>query len=400
MTIIGGVNAAGKTSGLRCGWSESYLPCRAFVLNQTVKNMFSQATPTVIRYTARARIRNVANTAWVDLGDASYFQVTRNSNGELDMADLAIQKPETWSPYRAGTYADLLDPSVRPLQIIVGLITSAGTHEVPVFQGHITKYTENIGGRSGSISLRIEDLRDVMSRATPVTVPAQVSAWRLIQAQAQMTVSATPGVYVGSQKIQVRIRLPDLAIDTTTTSYGVTNPYDMLKRLVSGIPVMQIKGGGELDVTQIDGCDTNEGLAFSYTDRSMYTIARESGNAAYNVMRTWGLVGGVGTASEVSDAADVLKRGRIVYPPGYIGSPTMPLTQANLIATESLAGELLGKFSASVPFNPLLVPGMWIGIESSKAALAASKVRLMDVQHQFSAGHSVTYLRDLRPIAL
>ena len=71
--IFGGTSGAGKTSSLRSGYSQSFLPCMASVGNSDIKSVIQQTIRQPVVYTASVRIRNVDDTAWVDLGTAEYF---------------------------------------------------------------------------------------------------------------------------------------------------------------------------------------------------------------------------------------------------------------------------------------------------------------------------------------
>ncbi len=390
--IIGGVNAAGKASGLRCGFSEGYLPCTVRVANSSVQASVEQTTPTVAQWRASARIRSVDGASWVDLGSASYFQVTRNAAGDLDSADLTLQQPEVYSPYLS-TYPDLLRPSNRIVQIRAGMVISGVWYSVIVFSGHIKNYSEALGASGGGISLRLEDARDLMTRTAPsVTSITKASAYRMALAQ-QASVTAT-----GVKGSTVRLGIGDRELqsfDPSGSSYASVLAW--LTSQIPGNPLLQITGAGTIKVGQEQ---TSEVVvpSFAYSDKNIHVATRRfSGDAQCNVVRVYGLVAGVGTAGEVEDSADVALRGRIVYGAGFIGSPTMLYADAQALGREHIAGALRGLVDLETPFNPYLSPGMAISITSTRLGISSPKIgKIYELRHQYSVGRCRTYLQGLR----
>jgi hypothetical protein len=390
--IIGGVNAAGKAGGLRCGYSEGYLPCTVRVVNRRIIDAIERSTKTANTWRASARIRGVAGSAWVDLGSASYFQVTRNNEGSLDSADLTLQQPEVWSPYLA-QYPDLLRPSNRLVQIKAGMVIGGTWYPVIVFSGHVKDYSEALGASGGGISLRLEDSRDIASRTAPaVTAITKASAFRHMLAQQATFASA--GVIGTVVRVSFNDRVLEAYVPNTTTSGDVMT---LLTSQISGFPLLQITGSGSLKIGQEQTSETIE-RSFAYSDKNIHVANRRfSGDAQVNVVRVFGLVGTVGTAGEVSDAADVAKRGRVVYGAGYIGSTTMLYTDAEALGLEHIGGSLRGLIDMEIPFNPYLQVGMAISLTSSRLGISTAMTgKVYELSHQYSTGRCRTYLRKMR----
>ncbi len=383
--ITGGVNAAGKIRGLRCGWSESYLPCRVDVFPDNVTAALMRSTSTNVQYSARVRCRNAADSAWVDLSSASYFQITRNSSGNLDTADVTIQDPATWSAYRTGgTYADVLKPSQRRVQIWAG-VTIAGTlYEMPIFQGHITSYTENQGGRGGSINLRLEDLRDLMARTdVPDLLITSATQFRVQLALAQ--------VFSSEQILSTQGSSTFSAADIEAAG----NILEAVQRLCPSAPVMALRGAGEIDVGDSASESYGDGETWTYTDSAIVSISRRADPASFNTCRVYGLVSGTATLGETSDAADVALRGKI-YAAGIVGSATTQYATNEAVAQTFIGQSLRGTFDAELFFNPFLLPGQWVRVTSSKASIPASRGIVEACRHQFAANRARTYVSGLR----
>lgn len=383
MTIIGGVNGVGKANCLRAGYSETFLPCSAFLLHPDVVAAINQTTPQPLVYVASARIRNVADTAWVDLGTASYFQVSLNPDGTVGSADITIQQPETWSPYIAGgTYEDVLKPSNRKLEIKCGLYVGGVSRTVTVFVGQIKEYSEPQGYNAGSINLRLEDIRDRLERDnTTPTYPAVASYSRSI-----IAVERAASMAVFAQMI-------DQAPSTAPTA--ASDLLSSITKYIPGLPVVSVTSAGGLAVGTADDGSGESGYAFEYSDANIISLTRTAGSSQFNVVRCYGLSGGVKTVSEVTDATDIAKRGRLIYTGGFIGSATQELSVSEATAAQMLSNSLRGSFAAEIPLNPFLRPGMRIKLSSARMGIAASYGRIGQVNHQYSVGRARTYLNDL-----
>jgi hypothetical protein len=113
-------------------------------------------------------------------------------------------------------------------------------------------------------------------------------------------------------------------------------------------------------------------------------------------VRIYGLVGGVGTACEVEDSADVALRGRVVYPAGFIGSSSIQYADAEEIGREHIAGSLRGLIDLEIPFNPYLLPGAAVSLTSTRLGIASATGKAYRLRHQYSVGRCRTYLTGMR----
>jgi hypothetical protein len=136
---------------------------------------------------------------------------------------------------------------------------------------------------------------------------------------------------------------------------------------------------------------TGIGFTYSEANKNILSLVRKSGpdGRQWNVYRTYGLVDGSGTVSEVRDDADIVKRGRIVYPAGLIGSPTMSLTQANSEATQALELGLRSKVDMEIMFNAFLAPGANISLVAPMAGINGIGT-INSLTHTFSEGSHTT----------
>lgn len=388
--IIGGASAGARAGSERAGYATSYLPMSARIIPAALRSAIDNGSQ--LQYVCSARIRNVAGTAWVDLPTVNYFQVTRDLTGSQDSGDMTVSTPETWSPY-LGTYTDLLKPSNRQVQITAGIRIGATTYSERVFSGIITEYQEPHGASGGSINLRLADAKQPLARLVSAAVaPAAATAFRvfLMQERSDAYFSYGPG-----NLWQTTIfRFNDIEIEDTTASltFGA-NILRIMEQMIPGAPLLAIKGSGVL-TADIDSKGAGEtGGAFSYTDANSVVVTRAGGGKNYNAVRTYGKVLGVGTTSEVADAADVALRGKLYYPEVW-GSPDSQLADSNIAAAEFIASSLRGKLSLELLFNPWIEPGMRISYSSTRLNLTGT-ARVRRVNHQYSLGRARTYLRDL-----
>jgi hypothetical protein len=392
--IKGGVNAGGKTSGLLCGYSESYLPCRATIMRADLKAAIEQTTPTVLQYAAYAYVRNVADTAWITLGTVSYFQIVRSMLGDGDSATVTVQQPETWSAYKAGgTYEDVLKPSNRGFRIKAGLVIGSTEYLVTVFLGHVTSYDEPWGANGGAILLGLSDNREIASRVE-VSTPAFTAASRY-----RMAVNAAKLMPLYTGATWYLSPIPRFAEETggDPDVDGASNVLDAVNSMAAGEALSNVTGAGNLVVGTEDDGQGDVGSVFAYSDTNIITLTRRSDNyGGFNVVRTYGYDGtGAYVTDEVTDAADIAKRGRVVYPPGLWGARWLSIAYANSTGTEFLAQSLRGTIDVEVPFNPYLMLLQRISLSSTKASIAAGYGRVRQLQHQYAPGRAVTYMQKL-----
>ena len=391
--IIGDTSAAGKVGNLRVGFSLRFLPCTGYVIHEAIRDALSGAVRQSLQYSARCQVRNAADTAWLDVGDASYFQVTRKNSG-TDTADVTVQRPEVWSPFIAGgTYEDVLRPSGRAFRIFAGL-TIAGTHyETQVFIGRIETYSEPQGPEGGAINLRLLDMRSQMKKVDAAVGTDSETVYR--QVQRQIKTAEENGIMTAGILSKGTLTAPDAILAQSAVLGATGTTYDAIKNALPGVPAIKVTPQGALStgVLEVDQTEESE-YAFEFTDDSIYLATRyQSDTSSFNTCKCWGWVaGGAYETSEVSDASDVDERGRILYAAGLIGKPGVSLAEAEELARQGIANVLRGQISFEFVYNPFLDVGMRVKVTSDRFDLAPSYVWINSVRHQYQVGECRTYL--------
>jgi hypothetical protein len=387
--IYGGVNAGGKAGGVRAGLSESYLPCRATVIPAVVKAAIEQTTPSVVQYVVTARVRNVADSAWIDLSTCSYCQVSRSTGTDRDTATITIKKPETWSAYKAGgTYESVLAPSNRALDITAGITIAGTTYSRRIFRGHVVDYTEAWGASGGTITLSLADDFDIAQRTVAAT-----------PAFTQGTIYRRLKVYADQLGITPTVDVADAVISGSSTA---STTAEAIKSILPGDPVIGVRGTKALNVGVANPGRGDTGYAFTYSDNNIIVATRRASNsAAFNVVRTYGYTTpGTYAIVEVQDNTDVAKRGRVVYPPGLWGATWLASTYAQQSAAEFIALQLRGVIALEAAFNPFLECGQRVRVSSTKASIADSYGKITGLNHQYSVGRARTYIESMTLVAV
>jgi len=390
--IIGGASGALLAGGGRAGYSEQYLPCSAFIVPAGYKAVIEQTTRAAVKYSASARIRNVADTAWINLSSVSYFQVTKNSDGSLWTADVTVQAPTTWSPYiSGGTYEDVLKPSNRRLQLWCGITVSGTTYSYLLFTGHVISYQEAVGASGGAINLRLEDAREIQTRTDSATLSiASATIFRAMQHQVMSTTQASrpyQGLHAGIEDQEIEVE--------TVGPLSYDNAQAVIDGLIPGKPLQNLTPGNLLKLSYSGISAGEDTPAFTYSDANIISLQRFGGSNNFNAARIYGLSGSTVTTDETFDAADVAKRGKIYYAAGLIGSPYIQLTEAESIADACIAEELRGKVSVEVLLNPLIEPGQLLTVGSSRYSVASGTAIVRRVNHQYAVGRARSYMGDL-----
>jgi hypothetical protein len=168
---------------------------------------------------------------------------------------------------------------------------------------------------------------------------------------------------------------------------------DLLMSTAAGEALLNVSSSGAMIVGTEDGGFGETQYEFDYDDSVLVALTRRADNqAGYNVVRTLGDDGTGATTDEVSDAADVVKRGRVVYPALW-GARWMPIAEANRTAAEYLANGLRGAIDFETPFNPFLALMQRVRVGSVRANVPAGLARIRQFQHQYSIGRAVTYVQ-------
>lgn len=393
--IIGGVSGAGKTSSLRSGYSQRFLPCMANIKNSAIVSVINQTTRQVIEYFATVRIRNVANTEWVTLGTATYFQITKSSNGGYNTAQLTVAQAETWSAYKSGTeYAYLLSPSGRACQVLSGIKINGIEYQVPVFYGRIDTYYESIGGKSSSISLSLTDIRKQLQKKTSVfylSTSYVQTRYRAIIRELKAFI-ASGGVT--SSALKMLMFMADSELSSADVSTGTT--LDSIEAILQSMQRTLLDGSGSCFFGVQDSDNTN--YAFEYNDDNIISLTSKVEDAdTFNSVRIIYSVGGVRTYATITDAADVLLRGNVYYP-SLVGGST--LAYATRLANDLISFSLFRDIRLEVLYNPYIEPGQIVKISSTRNGIPASHGIVTSVVHQYRVGRAITYLNGLRITAI
>lgn len=390
--IIGGASGALLAGGGRAGYSERYLAATAIIIPDAYRQALEQGNRKAIVYTASARVRNVANDAWLDVGEVSYFQVTKNPENALWQANVTVQKPQLWSPYiTGGTYEDVLLPSNRRFQLFCGLVIDGTSYESQLFEGHVVAYQETLGASGGAINLRLEDNREIASRVDSIALStAGATLYRAMLNQ----IIFKPVAEREYKSIDYQIADAEI-VPTSTGPLTYPTSQEVIDGLNPGAQLSGITPGNHMLVNFSGSSSVDDTPIFSYGDDSIISLQRIGGSANFNTMRTYGLVDGNGTTGEASDSTDVAKRGKVYYVGGLIGSAYIDLAEANAIATAAIAQELRGKVSCEIVLNPILVPGMKITIGSDRFGVTSGSAVVRGVNHQYAVGRARTFLNGL-----
>ena len=387
--IIGGVNAAGKAGGLRTSLCEFYLPCRVSVFGTALSDMLQQVQKQSLLYQAYIRVRNVADTAWITLGSATSFSVDLTT-AQLGTASVTIKQRDVYSPF-ALTYPDVLRPSNRLVQIWCGL----KNYPLPIFEGSIKSYKETVQATGSQINLELEDLRDTMMRM-PYTAPEtpNMTLYRILTDLIQKARASGSNIGISAGQ-NVILGQQDASISVGSLTNGTIET--IIRALSPGIQLTSLTGNGTFDLSQDDGKSAPH-ATFTYDDNALLRLEQSAGANAYNYVRTYGLVNGKGVASYVQDDIDVAKRGIIVYPPGYVGSPTIELSGANAIALQMIATQITPQITWEVQLNPYLTTGSYVRLSSVKANLASCIGKMDKINHSYAAGKARTTVSEWRGV--
>lgn len=371
--IIGGTGGASVTGagGMLTGYEETFFPVVVTVGTESVDTAYRENKP--IRYSAFARIRNVAETAWITISDVEYFQVAAKNDGS-GTTNLTVRDVAKWS-IDGTDYPGLLAPSSRMLQIIM-TITVAGTdYRMIIFNGQITLYSETHGQSGGAISLSAQSSSIGLNTRVPKNITRQ-TAYRIMFDEVMLS-----GLFDVGQ-------VPIIFLD----DYEIVEPagYTNLLSLINGfspavVEVANRQTGGLIIAKR--GADTDEKPAFTIEDDSQITLNRTWGGAGtfYNTILAAGRRDGGFVTQLVTDNTDVSKRGTIQYPWPY-GRWWRDIA-LNVTDAENWIAEMLrGKISIGVQTNPFISVGTVIGFESSRLFIAGGRGRVGAMTIQYRNG--------------
>jgi len=377
--IRGGTQAAGKSGNLRTSLTQVFLPCQLFLVPAVYKRRLENNSN--LTWNAYAELESTSG-ATIRLNACSYFQVQKTLIGGLETANLTIEKPEIWSIW-GSQYPEELRPSKRRIKIFAGFPGA----EINIFTGRIIYTSESRGsgaGNLGAINLTCNDHRSLLQKETSSQYATDVSRFFEIYRQLSGFISDT------SQLIYIA------ESDSIGNFRPLGNKYDAANAALPGQAAWSIAAGA----AAITGNDETRVISslLSITDKQIkYATRNFADSTAYNVVNARGLVDGELSEQEVTDAADIAKRGRVVYS-GFVGTDADQLSDAILQAQAIISRSLQGTVSAQILFNPYLLPGMPISFASSRFNIAAGLAKVYAVRHQYRHGSCLTALDSLEVI--
>jgi hypothetical protein len=371
--IKGGTNSAGKSGNLRTAYSQQFIPCQLYLLPDDLKSKIENNTG--LTWNAYITVEDlIGNT--ITLTGCSYFQVQKYLLSGIESASLTIEKPEVWSIW-GDDYTEVLRPSKRKIKIYAGFIGK----EINIFTGRITNATETRGsgvGSLGSINISCNDYRSILNKEESTQTGYETSRYFEIYRLAK-------GVFETAEQMLV---ISDQDVWGAFLPTG--DAYSATEEAITGQPAWSL-GSGAVVV-----CGNRQliaaGNVLKITDKHINFATRIfADSTAYNVATARGLVGAVVTEQEVTDAADIVKRGRVVYPQ-TIGSDNDDLADMVVLCQEVIARSLAGTLSATILFNPYLLPGQIVSFESSRFNITKSNAKIQAVRHQYKHGSCLTAL--------
>lgn len=377
--IKGGTSSAGKCGNLRTSFSQQFIPCQLYLMPPALQARIENNDR--LTWNAYVQVEDLGG-AMVTLGECSYFQVQKQLLGSIESASLTVEKPEAWSIW-GSTYTDVLRPSLRKVKIFAGF----PGYEIPIFTGRIINVMEVRGSENlGAINLTCNDFRSALRKEESTQNIDGASRYYEIYRLAQSTFSGADQMLVISDR------------DVWGAFLPVGDKLQAINDTITGQPAWSM-GSGSVVI-----CGNRQlismGDAVEIKDKQInYATRVFSDSSAYNVAMATGLSGGVLVEQEVIDSADVAKRGRVVYPQS-IGSDNDDLTDMVALAGEIISRSLAGTLSATILFNPYLLPGQIISFQSTRLGIDSTPAKIQAVRHQYRHGSCLTALDSLELIGI
>jgi len=372
--IKGGTSAAGKTGAIRTGYTQMYIPCELVCYSKAVQTKLENTARASV-YNALVKIETLTGEQQI-LTSCSYFQVQKYLSSGMDSAFLTIQKPEVWSIW-GSKYTNLLKPSKRTVTIYAGI----PGNEMPIFRGRITGVAEVQGANGGAINLTCSDTRITLQRTIPIQLEQPHSRYCEIHRLANAAFKEAGQV---------------LAIADSDTSGVFTPSGDSLASVaqaLSGQPVwvsgdvMAVSSGSALQILG-DGLMLINDAVITSATRDFYD------SNAFNTVTIQGMLNNKLVTEQIFDANDVSERGRVAYST-VIGSEFDSIATMRLQAQQMIARVLAGRFTASIAFNPYLIAGQAVKLESKRFKIPLTTARLSVITHQYQHGDCSTALNGL-----
>lgn len=373
--IKGGTSSAGKTGNLRISYSQQFIPCQLYLVPADLRARLQNNIG--LTWNAYVQIEDLSSNL-ITLNACSYFQVQKQLLGGIESANLTIEKPEVWSLW-GSTYNEVLRPSLRKLKIFAGFPGK----EMPIFTGRIINAYETRGsGNLGAINLTCNDFRSALRKEESTQNTDNASRYYEIYRLAQATFAGADQMLVISDRDVIGAFLPTgdklQAVNDTITGQPAWS---------MGSGAVVVCGNRQLVAT---------GDVLQITDKQINFATRVfADSTAYNVAVARGLnVDDELEEQEITVAADIAKRGRVVYPQ-TIGGDNDELSDMVTLAGEILSRSLAGTLSATILFNPYLLPGQIISFQSTRFEIDATPAKIQAVRHQYKHGSCSTALDSL-----
>jgi hypothetical protein len=375
--LRGGTSAAGKTGALMSGYTQYYQPCEVICYSKNTQAAIEHSRRT-LDYNSYVTMEDL-NGNEIRLTTCSYFQVQRYIGDGIDNASFTIQKPEIWSIW-GDIYPELLKPSKRSFSIYSGL---AGK-EICLFRGRIITYTEIAGGSGGAINIYCNDHRLTLKRITPLQLTYEHTRYCEVHRLAFPTFVAAG----------LNLTIQDK--DTVGLFPPVETAYTSIANAISGSPewvasdVMALGTASGLEILGNDLLRITDSI-ITYATRTF------ADSSAFNAVEITGLHSGFVVTKEIKDDADIVKRGKISYG-NVVGTEYDDLAEIELIARKMIARALAGNLSATINYNPYIIPGQIVILQSDRFNIAETIARVKLVRQQLAHGNPSTSLDGLEVI--
>ncbi len=373
--IMGGVGGVYRTGadGLRTGYRETFI-------QGLVSGTGDIGTVQTIKYSAKMRIMNVAETAEVEIPDVTYFSI--NFKSGASSANITIRDVEKWG--KNGTlYPDLLAPSARKLEIIVTCTASGDDIEFSIITGFISSYSEAHGQSNSAITLVVKPILDAASGLEYIEIDGTGKT-----AYTVMREGCRDFGFNGA----VLMLLPD----TTAPDHYEFKTVKFMLWTLFGIAYIRFQNfpGDSVLIESVADADfvVTPPTDFNDDDNNVSTTLTV-GVAAYNTIK----VAFFNDSNEyeveyVEDAVDVAKRGTVVGP--VVSGTYLQWTKAGLIAyAERLIAQTVnGSVTVQTRMNPSLYLGKVCSFESVRMSMSGKAI-IEELKHNYSCGNCASYAK-------
>lgn len=363
--IIGGAGGMAWTGvgGSIPGWRESYLHGIAIGENDLTQSA-------IVKYSVSVRVKSVAS-AWVTITDVTNFSVNADDAGGSN-ASLTIGNRETWST-KGTLHNGLLSPSDRTIQILCTMAADGTMASAVAFTGNITSYSESIGRSGQSISISCKSLMERLSTEAVTEVDAENKTKYLT-------------LFEYAQDFNIPGPLLLFFEDAEQRQYFYFSNFTVFIRALFGWTA-RISAFQSGSIVQERSAAQSSALA-AVTDSIAVSETRSVAAAAYNTIRLNSYYTGATIRAEASDAADVALRGKI-YAPNLLYSQELSIAELETQANYAISEQLLGKITAQVRFNPLLMVGAVINFTGSEMNVSGTGI-ITAIAHNYTAGNAST----------